>query len=148
MAGANKVLKEGQVLNNDGEVIGSHKGAFVYTIGQRHGFTINNQTTNSKPLFVISRDIENNTITVGEAKIELDKAEINLENLVLRSPIKKGDEIEAQFRYRQTPFKVKIVKISENNLSFITLDKVEQSAIGQSCVLYRGSHCLGGGIIG
>jgi tRNA-specific 2-thiouridylase len=32
--------KDGDVLNEQGEVVGSHDGAVLYTIGERHGFNI------------------------------------------------------------------------------------------------------------
>src|SRR3989344_4417069 len=38
-------IKTGEVLNTNGEVIGTHTGAVVYTIGERHGFEITKKTS-------------------------------------------------------------------------------------------------------
>lgn len=65
--------QEGDVLDIDGNVIGRHQGHWLYTIGQRHGFTLSPKVhTKQKqwkhvlpPLYVISKSAEDNTITVG-----------------------------------------------------------------------------------
>jgi len=49
----------------DGKVAGLHQGAQFYTIGQRHGLNIGGH---KNPLFVISTDVENNLIFVGEGQ--------------------------------------------------------------------------------
>ena len=48
-----------------GRVMGSHNGAYFYTIGQRKGLNVGGTP---EPLFVISTDIENNIIYVGQGK--------------------------------------------------------------------------------
>ena len=141
-------LEEGNVLDESGAIIGSHKGALVYTIGQRHGFTLNNKDTDRKQLYIITKDVEKNTITVSEEKPHTTTNEaVGLGNIVLRTPLEAGDVVEAQFRYRQTPFSITITEVSENSLTLQINEEVEKPAAGQSCVIYRGSHCIGGGTI-
>jgi tRNA-specific 2-thiouridylase len=76
--------KEGRVLNLRGEEIGKHEGAIFYTIGERHGFEIfpKFRTPNTPRSFVLKKDIEKNTITIGEKNIEseniLNKKEIQI----------------------------------------------------------------------
>ena len=62
--------KKGEVLDTTGKkgkVIGSHNGAFFFTIGERHGFSIDDshKTPNDQPYYVISKDASKNTITVS-----------------------------------------------------------------------------------
>lgn len=141
-------LEEGSVLNEAGSVIGTHKGALVYTIGQRHGFTLNNKDTDRKHLYVTAKDTEKNTITVSEEKPHIDaKDSVTIHHVVLRTPLKAGDVVEAQFRYRQTPFSITITEVDDHSLTLQTNEEVEKPAIGQSCVIYQGSHCIGGGIL-
>jgi tRNA-specific 2-thiouridylase len=80
--------KEGAVLNEEGRVIGKHKGVIFYTIGTRHGFEIfpEFKKPNMERLFILSKDLEKNTLTVGpknEKNIEefLDKKEILVRDL-------------------------------------------------------------------
>lgn len=142
-------LSPGSVLNTDGESIGTHKGALVYTLGQRHGFSITTTNNERKALFVIDRDIANNTITVDEThkKSTKDTNSIKLEQIILRSTIEEGDLIDVQCRYRQKPFSAKVIGKNDTSLTIEPVEDFEYPAIGQSCVLYRGEHCLGGGII-
>ncbi|MCA9359421.1 tRNA 2-thiouridine(34) synthase MnmA [Candidatus Kaiserbacteria bacterium] len=141
-------LKVGDVLNQDGQVIGKHKGALVYTIGQRHGFTLHTKDINRGAMYVVDRDIDKNTITVSSTKPETNSSDvIQISNLVLHDVLKKGDVIEAQFRYRQTPFRIEVLEVQNSSLEIKTTEPVEVPALGQSCVLYRGTHCIGGGII-
>jgi len=141
-------LEPGNVLNTNGEIIGEHKGAFVYTLGQRHGFTLNTSDTEREAMFVIAKDIEQNTITVDDNPTVTTSSEnIVLNNLVLRSELNEGDTLEAQFRYRQEPFTVTVVEKATDQLTISINEASDQPAAGQSCVLYKGSHCLGGGTI-
>ncbi len=138
-------LKTGQVLSADQEVIGSHDGALIYTLGQRHGFTLTNHNTGREALYVIDRNIKNNTITVAEQKPLLKKSE----ELVLNEVMLTGNEtsdLSAQFRYRQQPFPVSLIKKDEVYTLALKAD-VERPAVGQSCVFYQGQWCVGGGII-
>tara|TARA_B100002051_G_scaffold276628_2_gene326328 strand:- start:48139 stop:49188 length:1050 start_codon:yes stop_codon:yes gene_type:complete len=142
-------LEPGSVLNNEGKIIGSHKGALVYTLGQRHGFTLETDDNNRSAMYVTDRDLHNNTITVSPHKPQLNSTnQIRLHSLSLRKNVQSGSNLEAQFRYRQEPFVVKITDVTSDAITLNTLDEVDKPAIGQSCVLYKGSHCIGGGIIG
>jgi tRNA-specific 2-thiouridylase len=55
----------GDVLNEKGELIGQHPGALLFTIGERHGFTLTRKTPHDERYFVISKDVECNTLTVS-----------------------------------------------------------------------------------
>lgn len=141
-------LQAGSVLDASGTVIGSHSGALIYTLGQRHGFTLTNNNTDRAGMYVVARDIEKNTITVSEEKLTTKQSSsFTLAQVMLRRKILEGDLLEAQFRYRQSPFKIKILSVTDNALTLETLEEVEMPAAGQSCVIYDGSNCLGGGIL-
>ncbi len=142
-------LKSGEVLLEDGTVVGNHKGALVYTIGQRHGFTITHKDQAGKIFYVTSKNIEDNTLIVGTtAPTTKSGSDLVLHDCVLRDGLKVGDELEAQIRYRQKPFTVRVTALAPTTLTITPKESIETPAIGQSCVLYRGEECLGGGIIG
>lgn len=141
-------LNEGSVLNETGEVIGTHKGAFVYTIGQRQGFTLHDHNPNRAPLYVTAKDTSENTITVSATPPTLQvHTNLNLTHVILNSATHVGENLEAQSRYRQKPFSVEVVAVNNTNLELKVLQSSEAVASGQSCVLYRGPVCIGGGII-
>jgi tRNA-uridine 2-sulfurtransferase len=142
-------LKVGDVLDENGEIVGEHKGALVYTLGQRHGFTLFNKSNSEEPHYVTAKDTTRNTITVAKKRPTITKGDtVLLRNLVLRVKIEVGQTLEAQIRYRQKPFKVMCEKIDGDNIYLIPQTEIEYPTEGQSCVLYLGDHCIGGGIIG
>src|SRR5690606_16936668 len=83
--------KPGKVLDTEGNIIGSHQGHWFYTIGQRHGFELLPKVRTKKkewkhvlpPLYVISKNAENNTITVGYG-VETTRSRILLQELFWR----------------------------------------------------------------
>jgi len=142
-------LHEGDVLSKNGEIIGTHKGALVYTSGQRHGFSIHQSKSNQSSLYVIARDIKNNTITVTEqAPLQevQDMLTLSHTNYIGWQPI-KGETISVQTRYRQTPSRCTIEEVTESSLCLTYQEKGERATAGQSCVLYDKEICCGGGII-
>jgi tRNA-specific 2-thiouridylase len=141
-------LKEGDVLNEQGAVIGKHRGAFVYTIGQRQGFTLHDTNPNRAALYVVAKDTHANTITVARTQPQLQTHDtLRLLQSVLTQKVTVGDTLEAQSRYRQKPFSVIVKNISDTELTLEVQNQSEATAVGQSCVLYRGEVCIGGGII-
>jgi tRNA-specific 2-thiouridylase len=136
--------KIGDVLSENGEVLGSHEGVTFYTIGERHGFTITKKTTEDKPYFIIAKDIEKNTITVSHEPPHEDKGEvISLQKTNWTRELEQGKIYHARARYRAPLAKVEM--IDESHMKVVSGDITK--ARGQSLVLYEGEVCLGGGII-
>lgn len=142
-------LEEGQVLAKDGSVIGTHRGALVYTSGQRHGFTVTAEDPSRHPYFVTERDTEHNTITVDTEKpLQEEKSEMTLHELnYIDFEPTLGATLDVQTRYRQKPSSCKITEITDSSLTLEFTEDAEQASAGQSCVLYEGGKCCGGGII-
>ena len=143
--------KRGNVLNEKGEIIGSHDGIFYYTIGQRHGFNIIKKTTTEERYFVISKDFKNNTLTVSHNPIntaDISSKEIKLKDINWISG-KEPDFTKsyyARLRYRQTLEKCQL-KHQGSTLMVIFQKSQTAPTPGQSVVIYDGEVCLGGGII-
>ncbi len=133
--------KAGDVLNVEGGVIGRHKGALFYTLGERHGFEITEKTPNSKALFVIGKNIEKNTITVSGKKSS-DQKGISVENLSWVSMlVPSSRKLEARIRYRQEKT---LVTLNKDKVKFV---EPQTASSGQSIVFYEGDTLLGGAII-
>ncbi|MEN9880868.1 MAG: hypothetical protein RLZZ308_51 [Candidatus Parcubacteria bacterium] len=141
-----KYLKEkrGDVINESGESIGYHEGVMFYTLGERHHFVITTQGTDSKPYFVIAKNIENNTLTVSHTKPTEQKGKLlELRNTNWTCPIRVDTLYDARSRYRAPLAKVK----AHSSSSFEVIEGDLLSVSGQSLVLYDGDVCVGGGII-
>ncbi|MFC1720904.1 tRNA 2-thiouridine(34) synthase MnmA [Patescibacteria group bacterium] len=140
--------KPGDVLNERGEIIGTHDGAVFFTIGQRHGFNTRKEGDKSLPYYVVAKNIKKNTITVAHeyAEREYAKKEIFLENMNwISGKPKVGKEYDAQIRYRQQPEKCILTRNDEK--TSIIFEHPQNVPSGQSLVLYEADVCIGGGII-
>jgi tRNA-specific 2-thiouridylase len=134
--------KEGDVKNEEGDIIGHHSGAMFFTIGERHGFTITKKTTEDKPYFVIRKDAESNTLIVSHERKSANGI-VYLEHTNFTKKIKKGDIYEARARYRAPLSKVEVL----GNQTVRSLDDSMIITSGQSLVFYYGEICIGGAII-
>lgn len=143
--------KEGDVLSISGEKIGIHEGAFFYTRGQRHGFTITKKTPNDAPYYVVDKNIEANTITVSQDPRGEDDTHaymgVILEHVSWTNGVPRaGTAYQCRFRYRQKLEGCSIEE-SEEGISVRFNATMPSLNPGQSLVLYDGDICLGGGVI-
>ncbi len=145
-------MTPGNVLNEKGEIIGKHEGALLYTLGERHGFLITHKTPNDPPYYVISKDVEKNTVTVSHrtetgslsgAKTSVTIIHTNW----IRSIPALHVPLMSRARYRQELAKCHIEEIDGSRVTVRFTESQNSLSPGQSLVFYSGSECVGGGII-
>ena len=146
--------KPGDVLNEQGEIIGTHSGSLLLTIGERHGFTITKKTPHDAPYYVVSKDAKKNTVTVtnrirNEERVsQKGKQHITLQDVNWVGSIPgQGTKLQARTRYRQELQNINIVKVDADSATVEFKRYQETIAPGQSLVIYHGDACIGGGII-
>jgi tRNA-specific 2-thiouridylase len=138
------------------EEVGTHDGAILYTIGQRHGFTISNNSTTRNTFYVVDKNLNNNTITVSEkSPIETfhnetnDKQEIIINSFSFTNSlddIKNAKNLSMRIRYRGEKYEIKFSEFNEAKKELLVESKDNlHFAHGQFAVLYDGVKCLGGG---
>lgn len=141
--------RPGKVIMNSGEVIGKHEGLAFYTIGQRHGFSaVPNSKEESKPLYVIGKDLKKNQLLVGFEDDELlFKKEIVLKKIHWIASVPKFPlECLARLRHRQPLQTCQIVLRKGKN--YIKFEQAQRAVTaGQFIVFYKKGECLGGGEI-
>src|SRR3990167_7785055 len=146
-----KKVNPGNIIDKKGKIIGKHKGARFYTIGQRKGLGI----SSVKPFFVIKKDIKKNEIIVGyEDDKKLFKKSLTIKDLsevfpnslnILKKDIKN---ITVRIRYRQEDQKIKNIKLLKTGKLKIIFQEFQRAITkGQSAVIYKRDEVLGGGII-
>lgn len=152
----NPHMHKGDVLDIKGNIIGRHPGSLLLTIGERHGFEITKKTPNDRPYYVVSKDLENNTITVDNSdnKKISGSDDINLSRCNWINNISKVQEaseasrLDVRTRYRQNLAKAEILSRPSEDRAILSIgSSAERVASGQSLVAYDGDICLGGGII-
>ncbi len=154
----------GEVVDTDGNIIGSHNGLWFYTVGQRHGFTINKKTVvqlddgssfekdNIPPFYVIAKKPKQNQLVVGFGS-ETTSGQFYVEQLHLigHTIEELGKMIDLKVRIRHTGklLGCTVKSDQEKESAEVTLDKpVQGIAAGQSAVFYTSNgECLGGGVV-
>lgn len=143
----------GPIKNQQGQVIGEHRGLPYYTVGQRQGLRIGGLTKHPPgPWYVAEKNIDNNEILVvqgrGHPLLFQNWLEADLPHWINQPPQEwsRGTALRctAKIRYRQadTPCTVKHTKGETLEVSF---DTPQRSVTpGQYVVFYRGEYCLGG----
>lgn len=153
--------KSGDVLDLEGNIIGSHDGVWFVTLGQRFAGVITDLHYRGKPLYVVGKDIDTNTITVSleqnldrpsEKNHKTDAAatgsSVKLADCVLRDPEFKSDyECTAQIRYHGEQIACTVASVVPNTIVLDWHAPPVVVAPGQSVVLYDGDVCIGGGIV-
>lgn len=135
--------KEGNVLDLEGNVIGKHKGVWFYTIGQRHGFTLNGKHKwEGLPLYVVSKNVKKNELIVGWGE-ETEKKSFYVDDVHWIN--EAVNNCGVRIRHQGEIYKC---KVEINDMVLVELeDGVRGISPGQNAVFYNNDVCLGGGVI-
>lgn len=136
--------REGEIVDQEGVVLGAHRGAHAFTIGQRHGLGVGGRG----PLFVLATDPLANTVTVG-GREALATAGISIRDAVLH---REGECVDAvKIRYMGRPLPCSLAGApgpgEHAALRADLAEPVERTAAGQLACLYSGEVVVGHGTI-
>ena len=134
--------KKGEIITPDGTVLGTHRGIFHFTIGQRRGLGI----STGKPLYVLELDPTGNRVVVGEDKHLYSKS-LLIKSLNELVPLEKWNDVSAQIRYRSKPHRVKEILREGDGYRVVFKEEVRGITPGQVIAFYEGDILLGGSII-
>jgi len=137
-------MKQGDIVDEEGNIRGKHRGIVGYTLGQRQGLGI----AADRPLYVVKIDAQNNRIVVGDR-----------ENLYAQGLIASDLHLSAVDKLDR-PYRVKVkIRLKhreaeatalphEHGKAKIMFDKPQWAVTpGQVAVLYSDDTVFGGGVI-
>ena len=133
-------IGKGEVIL-DGKVIGTHKGYFLYTIGQRKGLGIAYKT----PLFVKNIIPETNQVLVAPEEELLCKGLI-ADNINIIKTFSRGI-YTVKIRFKDTGSKAYCHLRDDNTIEVQFIGSKKAIAPGQSCVIYDEDDVIAGGEI-
>lgn len=136
-------VKSGNIVHENGQVLGRHNGLFNYTIGQRKGLGIAYQT----PLYVVRLDSDRNEVVVGDNDSLFTSRMICKVFNYLYGDFPNELEAEGKIRYAADPAPCKTKILEDGTLEVIFKDPQRAITPGQSVVFYEGTKVLGGGVI-
>jgi tRNA-uridine 2-sulfurtransferase len=137
----------GRIVAEDGTPVGTHDGAFGFTIGQRKGLRVGVPAADGRPRYVLDIEPVSRTVTVGPRE-SLDVQEILAQRPVWSgcAPLHEARECLVQLRAHGEVHRA-TAELAGDMLQ-ITLDRPAQGvAKGQAAVLYDGDTVLGSATI-
>jgi tRNA-specific 2-thiouridylase len=141
---AEQIPGQGELVDSQGQVVGTHDGIHRFTVGQRRGIGISAE----RPLYVISIDAIRNKVVVGSADELLEKeftaAGVNW--IALESPTVPV-RAEVRVRYRHEAAAATITPLAGSR-ALVIFDEAQRAITpGQATVFYQGDEVAGGGWI-
>ena len=141
--GLEERVNGGNFVDQNGNIMGKHKGYPFYTIGQRKGLDI----AFGKPVYVTNIIPESNTVVLGD-EIDLNRPEaiVGKINWLKYEGISDGMEASTKIRYKDKGSLSNLYN-HERGIQVKFYNDAKGIAPGQSAVFYEGDDVIGGGII-
>lgn len=134
----------GNFIDQDGNIMGQHKGYPFYTIGQRKGLGM----AFGEPMFVTDIFAHSNEVVLGRQS-DLIRTGMSIGQVNLMKYDNLPDDFTAtvKVRYKDKGTLAEITQPNKDSLDVNFLANVQGIAPGQSAVIYEGDDVIGGGII-
>lgn len=134
---------QGQIVDEEGTVLGTHDGIHRFTVGQRRGLGV----AVGERAYVADLDPAAQKVVLGN-KSSLSCQTIKVTQLNLLVPIEHWPpSVKIKIRARSTPEFAKLITKDDNDLTFSFDEPNYGVSLGQAAVLYDDEYVLGGGII-
>lgn len=137
-------IQDGDIVDEDGKVLGKHHGVPFYTVGQRRGLGVATGT----PIYVTEVNVTDNTIIVGEAASLLrDGLQVERMNLIGVETLTAPINAQVKIRSKDEGAAAKITPLSETEAEVKFYQPRRAVTPGQAAVFYDGDIVIGGGWI-
>lgn len=139
-----KKYPDGDFVDQNGNVLGRHKGIIRYTVGQRKGLGLSLPA----PMYVMEKDTEKNQVVLCSNE-ELFSDSLEAENfnwIAYEAPPAKLN-VKAKIRYNQKEEDAVVTPLDNGRVLVEFLKPQRAVAKGQAVVLYDGDMVVGGGTI-
>jgi tRNA-specific 2-thiouridylase len=138
--------RPGEFVDASGAVLGSHSGAYGFTVGQRKGLRIGTPAPDGRPRYVLDVSVVDNRVTVGPAEA-LDVLGLSADHpRWCGVPALGSFECLVQVRAHGDPVPADVTAI-DSGLQIALREPVRGVAPGQAAVLYAGTRVLGSATI-
>ena len=136
---------EGEIVDADGKVLGTHRGIHHFTIGQRHGLGI----SSDRRLYVLRLDPHKQKVVVGDVEsLDCGSARVDQTNWISGTPPERPMRVRVQVRHRHQAALAE-VEAGEDGETLIRFEEpVRAVAPGQAAVFYDAElneEVIGGG---
>ncbi|MGJ9422886.1 tRNA 2-thiouridine(34) synthase MnmA [Aeromicrobium sp. CF3.5] len=138
--------KPGSIVDESGDVLREHDGAYAFTIGQRRGLKLGIPADDGKPRFVLDIEPVSGTVTVGSREA------LAVDHLSCIKPLWCGvapiEPLECSVQLRAHGDEHRAVVVADGDTVEVELrDPASGIAPGQACVIYAGTRVVGSATI-
>jgi tRNA-specific 2-thiouridylase len=138
------VQNTGEIVDQQGNVLGQHDGLAFYTIGQRKGLHISSRI----PLYVLEKDSSRNQLIVGsQDQAGADQLTVENVNWIAGEQPASSFTTQVKIRYKAQELPAEVQCLPGNSIQIRFVKSIHDATPGQAAVLYNGEVCIGGGII-
>lgn len=140
----------GDIIDDNGNILGKHNGLMFHTLGQRKGLGIGGA---GEPWYVSGKDLTTNQLLVAQGHdhpaLMSNVVKITDTHIIQSNFTLEGFSGSAKTRYRQPDQACNVVEYNAQTKTAIVAFSALQWAVtpGQSLVFYHNDKCVGGGII-
>ena len=139
-----QVSPAGPFLNQEGRVLGQHKGMIRYTLGQHKGLGL----STDEPLYVLEKDAAANAIRLGpDSALWTRTLTADQVNLISVPELTTPMRVTAKTRYSQRESAATAEVLPDGRLRVVFDEPQRAVTPGQAVVLYDGENVVGGGTI-
>lgn len=134
----------GDVVDESGQVVGTHDGAYAYTVGQRRGLALGRPAPDGRPRYVLAVEPVRRRVVVGPAEA-LDVAQVHGEQAVWFGGVPAvGSSCTVQVRAHGADVPAVVLAAGPDDVAVdVSGAGLRGVAAGQSLVLYDGARVLG-----
>ena len=134
----------GEIVDQQGNVLGTHPGVIHFTVGQRKGLGLGG----GAPLYVLRLEPASRRVVVGPLEA-LGRRRVRLRgvNWLAAAPGGDGIEVAVKLRSAQPPVRARLMLDAAGEGEALLAEPAFGVAPGQACVAYDGTRLLGGGWI-
>ena len=144
-------VRPGDVVDAGGQVVGSHDGLALLTVGQRSGLHLRPDRPDATPVYVLRLDVDGNRAVVGPRESLAVRSVTAADCVWFGEPPSVGEEVRVQVRSRgcAAAARVEAVGAGGRTVSVGCAQPVIAPAPGQALVLYDAAddEVLGGGVL-
>ncbi|MBQ8057226.1 MAG: tRNA 2-thiouridine(34) synthase MnmA [Ruminococcus sp.] len=139
-----KTFPDGEFVDLQGNVLGTHKGIIRYTIGQRKGLNL----ALPQSMYVCKKDIVENKVTLC-LDHELFSNELIADdvNFISIQELKEPIKVKAKIRYKHNEADATLYPLDNGKVKLVFDEPQRAITSGQAVVMYDGNTVVAGGTI-
>ncbi|MCB8956358.1 MAG: tRNA 2-thiouridine(34) synthase MnmA [Nocardioides sp.] len=137
----------GEIVDESGQVVGTHEGTYAFTIGQRRGLRLGRPAPDGKPRFVLDIEPVSGTVTVGpHERLAVDRLTGIRPRWCGAAPSELTGTVQLRAHGAELPARARVDEPGDT-VEIELLEPAYGVAPGQAAVLYDGTRVVGSATI-